>query len=145
LITPSRPRKIDLICPNGVLLFWLIISISCHHNSDRQAQCLWSLSIESASGRELLWYGPHLCKSNVKRKAQVSLARSGERALIESGCAVSHPWPLGRRSLLSSRTRHLFAASGSREPSPKIEFVFSASPETIRGEPLEFELLRTVG
>ncbi len=31
-----------------------------------------------------------------------------------------------------------------REPSPKIEFVFSASPETIRSEPPEFELLRTV-
>jgi len=43
-----------------------------------------------------------------------------------------------------SRTRHLFAASGSEEPSPKIEFVFSASPETIRREPPEFDLLRTV-
>jgi hypothetical protein len=72
------------------------------------------------------------------------VARSRERALIESGCAVSHQWPLGRLSLLSSRTRHLFAASGSAEPSPKIEFVFSASPETIRGEPPEFDLLRSV-
>src|ERR1019366_10276116 len=43
------------------------------------------------------------------------------------------------------RTIHPFAASGSEEPSPKIEFVFSASPETIRGEPPEFDLLRTVG
>ena len=33
---------------------------------------------------------PPLCKSNVKRKAQVSVARSGARALIESGCAVLH-------------------------------------------------------
>ena len=74
----------------------------------------------------------------------MSVARSGERALIESGSAVSHPWPLGRWFLPSSRTRHLLAASGSEEPSPKIEFVFSASPETIRGEPLELELLRTV-
>ena len=30
-------------------------------------------------------------------------------------------------------------------PSQKIEFVFSANPETIRREPLEFDLLRSVG
>ena len=36
------------------------------------------------------------------------------------------------------RTGHPFAVSGSKEPSQKIEFVFSASPETIRGEPLEW-------
>ena len=72
------------------------------------------------------------------------MARSGERALIESGCAATHLWPLGRWFLLRSRTIHPFAASGSEEPSPKIEFVFSASPETIRGEPPEFELLRTM-
>jgi hypothetical protein len=36
-----------------------------------------------------------------------------------------------------SRTGHPFAASGSLEPSQKIEFVFSASPETIRREPQE--------
>jgi hypothetical protein len=35
------------------------------------------------------------------------------------------------------RTGHPFAASGSREPSQKIECVFSASPETIRREPRE--------
>ena len=33
------------------------------------------------------------------------------------------------------RTRHPFAVSGSEEPSQKIEYVFSASPETIRREP----------
>jgi hypothetical protein len=33
------------------------------------------------------------------------------------------------------RTRHPFAVSGSEKPSQKIEFVFSASPETIRREP----------
>src|SRR6266436_619236 len=43
------------------------------------------------------------------------------------------------------RTRHPFAVSGSEEPSPKIEFVFSASPETIRREPREGDLLRSVG
>jgi hypothetical protein len=43
------------------------------------------------------------------------------------------------------RTRHPFAVSDSEEPSQKIEFVFSASPETIRREPREFDLLRSVG
>jgi hypothetical protein len=43
------------------------------------------------------------------------------------------------------RTRHPFAASSSKELSQKIEFVFSASPETIRREPREDELLRSVG
>ena len=43
---------------------------------------------------------------------------------------------------LSSRTRHPFEASGSEELSPKIESVPSASPETIRSEPPEWELLR---
>jgi hypothetical protein len=43
------------------------------------------------------------------------------------------------------RTRHPFAVSGSEGPSQKIELVFSASPETIRREPREFDLLRSVG
>jgi hypothetical protein len=43
------------------------------------------------------------------------------------------------------RTRHPFAASGLKGPSQKIEFVFSASPETIRREPRESDLLRSVG
>ena len=74
----------------------------------------------------------------------MSGARSGERALIESGSAFTHRWPLGRRSLHWCRTIHPFAASNSEEPSPKIELVFSASPETIRGESPEFDLLRPV-
>jgi hypothetical protein len=43
------------------------------------------------------------------------------------------------------RTGHPFAVSGSEEPSQKIELVFSASPETIRREPRERKLLRSVG
>jgi hypothetical protein len=43
------------------------------------------------------------------------------------------------------RTRHPFAVSDSVESSQKIEFVFSASPETIRREPQEGDLLRSVG
>src|SRR3569833_295272 len=42
------------------------------------------------------------------------------------------------------RTRHPFAASSSGELSPKIECVFAASPETIRREPQEFALSRSV-
>src|SRR4029077_7174091 len=38
-----------------------------------------------------------------------------------------------------------FAVSGPEGPSQKIECVFSASPETIRREPREFDLRRSVG
>jgi hypothetical protein len=44
--------------------------------------------------------------------------------------------PLGGGSCLR-RTGHPFAVSGPGGPSQKIESVFSASPETIRREPLE--------
>src|SRR5580700_10119922 len=44
----------------------------------------------------------------------------------------------------SSRTTHPFAVEDSGESAQKIEFVFSASPETIQREPPEFSLLRTV-
>jgi len=57
------------------------------------------------------------------------------------GCARV---PRGWWPLLSSRTGHPFAASGSREPSQMIECVFSASLETIRREPPELKLLRSV-
>src|SRR5438128_6170762 len=43
------------------------------------------------------------------------------------------------------RTGHPFAVSGPGGPSQKIECVFSASPETIRREPREFDLRRSVG
>src|SRR6516162_4886813 len=36
------------------------------------------------------------------------------------------------------RTGHPFPVSGPRGPSPKIECVFAASPETIRREPREW-------
>jgi hypothetical protein len=42
-------------------------------------------------------------------------------------------------------TGHPFAVSGSPEPSQMIEFVFAASPETIRNEPAESVPLRPVG
>jgi len=52
--------------------------------------------------------------------------------------------PLGGGSCLR-RTGHPFTVSGPEGPSQKIEFVFSASPETFRREPREFDLLRSVG
>jgi hypothetical protein len=38
-----------------------------------------------------------------------------------------------------------FAVSGPRGPSQKIESVFSASPETVRRKPREFDLRRLLG
>ena len=43
------------------------------------------------------------------------------------------------------RTGHPFAVSGPRGPSQKIESVFSASPETVRRKPREFDLRRLLG
>src|SRR5580693_4733014 len=50
-----------------------------------------------------------------------------------------------RRWFLPSKNRTSICCLGPRGPSQKIEFVFSASPETIRREPREFQLLRSVG
>src|SRR5713226_5021880 len=52
--------------------------------------------------------------------------------------------PLGGGSCLR-RTGHPFTVSGPCGRSQKIEGVFSASPETIRREPREFDLRRSVG
>src|SRR5207245_2274415 len=52
--------------------------------------------------------------------------------------------PLGGGSCLR-RTGPPFTVSGPCGPSQKIECVFSASPETIRREPREFDLRRSVG
>jgi hypothetical protein len=50
-------------------------------------------------------------------------------------CArVSRGW----WSLMFLQDRTSIWASGLLEPSPMIEFVISASPETIRNEPLEY-------
>jgi len=85
----------------------------------------------------------HPCKSSVKGKqrcpgalgrARTFRCRTGQLAGL----------PLGGGSCLR-RTRHLFTVSGPVGPSQKIEFVFTASPETIRREPRECDLLRSVG
>jgi hypothetical protein len=52
--------------------------------------------------------------------------------------------PLGDGSCLR-RTGHPFTVSDPCGPSQKIECVFSASPETIRREPREFDVRRSVG
>src|ERR1700758_5338729 len=54
------------------------------------------------------------------------------------------PVPLGDGSCLR-RTGHPFTVSDPCGPSQKIECVFPASPETIRREPREFDLRRSVG
>jgi hypothetical protein len=89
-----------------------------------------------------LWVGDiHVSQSQEKSTRSLGALR---RARIGSDQdASSATVPLGFW-FLPCRTRHPFAVSGSREPSQKIEFVFSASPETIRREPRELELLRPV-
>ena len=78
-------------------------------------------------------------------KARVSRARSGERANQQFQDVLRATVCLSASVPALGRTRHPFAVSGLEGPSPKIEFVFSASPETIRGEPRECDLLRSVG
>src|SRR3569833_97196 len=79
----------------------------------------------------------------VKRKARdvsgaLRRARVGSDQDFPSAIVPLGGW------FLPCRTGHPFAVSGSEEPSQKIEFVFSASPETIRREPREFEFRRSV-
>jgi len=84
------------------------------------------------------------CKS-LSRENTVLLTRaSEERALRTCQIPQLARVPLGGGSCLR-RTGHPFAVSGPEGPSQKIECVFSASPETIRREPREFDLRRSVG
>jgi hypothetical protein len=78
-------------------------------------------------------------------KARVSRARSGERANQQFQDVLRATVCLSASVPALGRTRHPFAVSGLEWPSQKIEFVFSASPETIRREPRECDLLRSVG
>src|SRR5438552_12765045 len=75
----------------------------------------------------------------------VTLTRaSEERALLNLLEPAARMWPLGGGSCLR-RTGHPFTVSDPCGPSQKIECVFTASPETIRREPREFDLRRSVG
>jgi hypothetical protein len=62
--------------------------------------------------------------------------RARESAHFPVKIFSSHLTPLGCGPCVR-RTGHPFAASGPRGPSQKIELVFSASPETVSGEPKE--------
>src|SRR5260370_35199751 len=73
-------------------------------------------------------------------KARVSRARSGEGANQQFQDVLRATVCLSASVPALGRTRHPFAVSGSEEPSPKIEFVFSAMPETISRAPGEDDL-----
>ena len=76
----------------------------------------------------------------------MSRARSGERANQQFQDVLRATVCLSASVPALGRTRHPLPVSGLEGgPSPKIEFVFSASPETIRREPPEGDLLRSVG
>ena len=88
---------------------------------------------------------PDIYVSHCQEKKRLLTRAREERAKTNSfRTHSSQRVPLGVGSCLR-RTRHLFAVSGPVGPSQKIEFVFSASPETIRREPRECDLLRSVG
>ena len=100
-------------------------------------------SRESLPKRKVRFADIHVVICQVK--ARVSRARSGERANQQFQDVLGATVCLSASVPALGRTRHPFAVSGSEEPSPKIECVFSASPETIRREPREGDLLRSVG
>jgi hypothetical protein len=89
--------------------------------------------------------GRRPCKS-LSREKRVLLTRVVEERAKTNRFRTrsSQGVPLGGGSCLRG-TGHPFTVSGLQGPSQKIEFVFSASPETIRRGPLEFDLLRSVG
>src|SRR5256886_14088032 len=78
-------------------------------------------------------------KKNTSSKARSESAHTKDFRVLQFAGV-----PLGIGSCLR-RTGHPFTVSGPCGPSQKIECVFSASPETIRREPREFDLRRSVG
>jgi hypothetical protein len=92
--------------------------------------------------REKVWgHG----KSLVKRKNSSPDARYGGARKTEYFQNSQLATCASRRWFLLFAEPDIHWLSRARRPSQKIEFVFSASPETIRREPLEFDLLRSVG
>jgi hypothetical protein len=78
------------------------------------------------------------CKSLSREKTVLLTRATEERAKTNIfRTRSSQCVPLGGGSC-PRRTGHPFAVSGPVGPSQKIKFVFAASPETIRREPLEF-------
>jgi hypothetical protein len=84
------------------------------------------------------------CKSVVKGRRRCT-GRVRENAQCVMSGFVVRVYASRRVVPALRRTGHPFAVSGSWEPSQKIELVFSASPKTIRREPREADLLRSVG
>ena len=70
-------------------------------------------------------------------------ARSGERALV--GCRTAQLAFCLSAVVPAFAEPDIHSVSRARRPSQKIECVFSASPETVRREPREFHLRRSVG
>src|SRR5207249_5005079 len=85
------------------------------------------------------------CKSFVKGEKDSPDARLGGARTIEAIRTRSSHVCLSAVVSCLRRTGHPFTVSGPCGPSQKIECVFSASPETIRREPREFDLRRSVG
>src|SRR5947208_8461093 len=102
-----------------------------------------------ASGRQIPISGClHVslpCKSFVKGEKDSPDARLGGARTIEAIRTRSSHVCLSAVVSCLRRTGHPFTVSGPCGPSQKIECVFSASPETIRREPREFDLRRSVG
>jgi hypothetical protein len=77
-------------------------------------------------------FRPSLCQG----ERVLLLARSGERALQPLQNSQSRTMPLGKVPAFAEPDIH--SLSQAHGPSQKIEFVFAASPQTIRREPREF-------
>src|SRR5579864_2689883 len=86
----------------------------------------------------------HPCTSLSRRKRSPEARFGGARNVGPCQNLQLARVPLGDGSCLR-RTGHPFTVSDPCGPSQKIECVFSASPETIRREPREFDLRRSVG
>jgi hypothetical protein len=82
------------------------------------------------------WIAEHPCKSVVKGRRRC-IGRGRETAQLAASGFIRRVYASRRVAPALRRTGHPFAVSGSWEPSQKIEFVFSASPKTIRREPRE--------
>src|ERR1700677_5035453 len=84
------------------------------------------------------------CKSVVKGRRRC-IGRGREPAQLAASGFIRAHVSLSALVPALRRAGHPFPVSGSWEPSQKIELVFSASPKTIRREPREADLLRSVG
>ena len=81
--------------------------------------------------------------SLLSRENTGAQARSGERALF--GCRTAQLAFCLSAVVPAFAEPDIHSLSRARRPSQKIECVFSASPETVRREPREFHLRRSVG